>query len=299
MRIHLYRPAALLNVTGDDAGTFLQGQFTNDLRQDTGAAVYGLWLTQKGKVLADSCVLKLAENKFQVVSLNSPVTVIQPRLEGYIVADDVTLTDQTSQAHGLAVAGLRSGEMLQKVLGGTPGPGRFIKSGDRLAFAGHRLRGENYELIGPESIITDTRRKLIALGGREADSGEMEFARIMDAMPSIPQDLGPADLPNEGGLEDAAISFTKGCYLGQEVMARLKTLGQIRRRLQVVQGAGAPPPLAPLYQGEKKVGQIRSVATRGNEFVALAMLSLVNLDPAAGLSLAPDAAATVKLISRG
>lgn len=300
MLIHLYRPATLLQVTGEDAATFLQGQFTNELRQPEGAAVYGLWLNQKGKVLADSHVLKLAENEFLLASITSAVTAIQPRLEEYIVADDVKLTDETAQVHGLAVLGPHGGEFIRQLLGAAPPPGQFARSDGVWVFAGRRVRAENFELIGPENRIADTKQQLLALGGRAVNAGEMEFARIADGLPVIPGDIGQADLPNEGGLEDAAISFTKGCYLGQEVMARLKNMGQIRRRLHVVQGTGAlPPALASLYQGGRKVGQIRSIANRGNEFVALAMLSLVNLEPTVGLSLASDAAPTVKIISHG
>jgi folate-binding protein YgfZ len=123
----------------------------------------------------------------------------------------------------------------------------------------------------------------------EAGVAEMDLARISDVLPAIPQDLGPGDLPNEGGLEESAISYTKGCYLGQEIMARLKNTGKVRRRLHVVRGAGAlPRPSALLYQGEKKIGEVRSSASKGDEFVALAMLSLINLDQAAGLSLSPN-----------
>lgn len=128
----------------------------------------------------------------------------------------------------------------------------------------------------------------------------MEYARILDGIPAIPLDVGPDDLPNEGGLEDVAISYTKGCYLGQEVMARLKNMGQIRRRLQVIRGAGATPVTrASLFQAGKKVGHVRSVATAGNEFFALAMLSLINLDPTLGLSLEPEATPVAKIIAHG
>ena len=101
-------------------------------------------------------------------------------------------------------------------------------------------------------------------------------------------------------MEEAAISYTKGCYLGQEVMARLKNLGRVRRRLHVVTGRGAmPQSQAPLFQGEKKIGEIRSGAVREDGFIAMAMLSLVNLDRAVGLSLAPGAAPTLEIISHG
>ncbi len=300
MRIFKYRPATLLKVTGDDTAAYLQGQFTNELRRPRGAAVYGLWLSQKGKVLADSHVLKLAENEFQVASTTSAAAVIMPRLEAYIVADDVILTDQTSSVHGLAISGPDCGEKIRQVLGAAPPPGQFAQTRGLVIFPGRRVGGENYEAFGPEKLMTEARQELLAAGGLEAAAGETEFARIKGGMPAVPQDLGPGDLPNEGGLEDAAISYTKGCYLGQEVMARLKNMGQVRRRLHVIQGSGkTPAALDEIFQGERKVGQVRSVATGEKGFVALAMLSLVHLDSAGGLSLAPGATPTARIIPHG
>ena len=82
-------------------------------------------------------------------------------------------------------------------------------------------------------------------------------------------------------------------------MARLKNLGQVRRRLHLLRGVGTPPASgAGLYQGEKKIGEVRSVASEGDGFVALAMLSLVNLSATAPLSLAPDGLANITLTRR-
>ena len=295
-----YRPRALIKVTGSDALSFLQGQFTNELRQDPGSSTYGLWLNPKGKVVADSYVLRLAENEFFLASVASPAAVIRQRLEDYIVADDVALADETEAACGLALVGSGCGDMMEKIFGARPGAGQFARSGDALVFGGRRTRAENYEIIGPEAAVAGGRTRLLAQGCRETGGHEMEYARIADGLPSIPSDLGPGDLPNEGGLEESAISFTKGCYLGQEVMARLKNMGRVRRRLQVVVGNGAPPRLpALLYQGEKKIGEIRSLESTGSEFIALAMLALTNFDPAAGLSLQPNGPAALRIKPHG
>ena len=93
-----WRPACWLRVTGDDAATFLQGQLTNDLRElERAPSVYGLWLTLKGKVLADSFVLRgETPNTFWIGSYFSPASVIRERLESHVIADDVTIADETS-----------------------------------------------------------------------------------------------------------------------------------------------------------------------------------------------------------
>lgn len=295
-----YRPAAILRVDGDDAASYLQGQFTNELRQAIGRVVYGLFLNQKGKVVADAQVLRLTEKTFLVTSLFSPADIIRQRLEEYIVADDVTLADETVTMHGLALWGSDCVAHLRQLPGLTPPAGQFARRGEMLVFAGRRVSGENYEIIGPEKEILGLRERLHALGCREADANQAEFARIAGGIPAVPRDVGPGDLPNEGNLEEAAISYTKGCYLGQEVMARLKNMGQVRRRLHVVAGTGIPPEIrAPLHQGDKKIGEIRSVANQGEEFVAMAMLSLLNLNLDGGLGLMANTPPALRIMTRG
>jgi folate-binding protein YgfZ len=300
MRIFSYSPSGLFRVTGEDAFGFLQGQFTNELRQAPGSAIYGLWLNQKGKVLADSHALRISENEFLLCSEFSPAASTRQRLEDYIVADDVVVTDATAITQALTLWGEGSAEVISHLLGEMPVAGRFVRKGDLVAFCGRRPTDQSWEMLGPGKVLTEIRGKLIARGAKESNRGEMEYARIAAGLPSVPGDLGPGDLPNEGGLEDAAISYTKGCYLGQEVMARLKNLGQVRRRLQVVRGSGIPPvPLAALYQGDKRIGEIRTVATLADEFVALAMVSLINFTPAAGLSLEPAGPVVIKVDHHG
>jgi tRNA-modifying protein YgfZ len=300
MSLFEFIPGALFRVTGDDALSFLQGQFTNELRQPPGSVTHGLWLNQKGKVLADSHVLRVSEKEFVIVSVHSEAAVIRQRLEDYIVADDVGITDETAGARGLLVAGTRSGAVLARISGSVPAAGLFGRHAGAFVFRSRRLPGESFEIIGAAEALQTVRQRCLAEGFAPVGFADIEFARISAGIPAVPADLGPGDLPNEGGLDESAISYTKGCYLGQEVMARLKNLGQVRRRLQVVRGRGAAPAaLAALHQDGKRVGEIRSTASRGDEFVALAMLSLVNFKPEQGLALEPAGPASLTLHAHG
>ena len=130
----------------------------------------------------------------------------------------------------------------------------------------------------------------------EISAAELERIRIAAGVPAVPADIGPSDLPHEGGLDAPAVSYTKGCYVGQEVMARLRT-GTIRRRLARVRGPGEPPPSGtPLFQGAQKVGELRSTCADGaGGWLGLALLTLLRLDVNAPLAPAADAAATVSL----
>lgn len=273
--------SAALRVWGPDANSYLQGQFTQDLRLKIGESAYGLWLDVKGKVLADSQVLKRAENEYLVVSFSCPAAVLRARLEAYLIADEVEIEDQSSAWEGILLWGE-----------GTP---TLATPQSVLAWPSRRAGATSRQWLvragESESLIAELKKSATA-----SNQAIAERERLRAGWPVVPADIGPRDLPSEGGLDEIAISYTKGCYLGQEVMARLKNLGQVRRKLHVIRGAGTPPaPGTPLYQGERKAGEMRSAATEDGGFVALAMLSLVNLDAAAGLSLAPHVAPGIKI----
>ncbi|MSU71998.1 MAG: folate-binding protein [Opitutus sp.] len=277
--IFWWKPAAWLRASGPDAAGFLQGQFTNDLaRLQPGGTVYGLWLNLKGKVVADSFVVRGSEqDDFWIGSYFSPAAVIRERLESNLIADEVVIEDQTEGWMGLTR------------LGAEVATGDGVVGG--VMFAGRRSREAAVETVFPLAGWDDMRARWA--GAPELDEVAMTRRRIVAAIPAVPVDVGPADLPNEAGLETDAISYTKGCYLGQEVMARLKSMGRVRRRLWRVAGrAETLPPLpAPLFGGGKPVGELRSAIAAGDGtggFIGLAMLSLLVLPPDGLLALAAD-----------
>jgi len=290
-RQFFFRPTAVLKVTGDDAFPFLQGQFTQDLRgaKTAGQVAYGLWLNQKGKVLADSFVLHYAGD-WLVVSLFSAAALIRERLEAYVIADDVVIDDETERWAGVSVLGAKAGERLLKSNGAShPPEGHFCAIDAGFIFPGRRTTEPNWEWLCPVAPETPGHRGLVG----EAvvlDFAAMERFRIEAGIPSVPRDIGPEDLPNEGGLDQDAISYTKGCYLGQEVMARLKTMGQVRRRLMRIAGPSVPPEVlpAPLFAGGKKIGELRSAAPVDQGFAGLAMISLLGLTERPLLSFSSD-----------
>jgi len=277
-----WQPAAALRVTGDDSATFLQGQITNDLHKAAvGEAVYGLWLNQKGKVLADSFVQPVGPRDFRIVSYFSPAAVIRERLEAYVVADDVVIEDLTDRVEGLTIFG-DAAAVREVPMGG-------------WKFGGRRSRAPQVEVVAPSGSLAPLVAGLA--GAMALGPGEMERRRIAAGIPAVPADLGPTDLPNEGGLEAEAISYTKGCYLGQEVMARLKTMGQVRRRLVRVRGEGATPPApAELFQAGRKVGELRSVAADGAGWIGLALVVLLQVKRTEALALAADGPANVAVV---
>lgn len=295
---YLYNPSAMVRISGPDANSFLQGQFTNDLTRPNGSSTYGLWLNLKGKVLADSFVLRTAASDFLMVSSFSPAATIRQRLEDYIIADEVEVRDETSAWQAINLFGPRAESIVTSVFGSTPQPESFLAAADALVFRGRFSRDPNFMILAPPSVAVERLSRILAIGASTVDAEVIAAERIASGIPAVPADIGVGDLPNEGGLEVSAISFTKGCYLGQEVMARLKNLGQVRRRLHVVEGFGSPPaPATEVFQNGMRVGTLRSVAHRGDGYVAFAMLSLIKLDPKADLNLGPDSPMAIRLIA--
>jgi len=275
-----WRPACWLRITGEDAANFLQGQFTNDLRVlPQAGAVYGLWLTLKGKVLADSFVLRSAGSpEFWIGSYFSPASVIRERIESHIIADDVIVEDLTDTWAGVSLLGEGVAEIREKP-----------SSGSSFVFRGRRDRAPNVE--GVYAIASGEPDWVAALPpfAQVIDRDEIMRRRIAAGIPAIPADVGPADLPNEAGLDADAISYTKGCYLGQEVMARLKSMGQVRRRLWRVQGTGERflPGPAPVFAGLRQVGELRSAVGDGaGGWIGLAMVSRLHVSAGVELSFA-------------
>lgn len=289
LRFSAWKIGALFRVTGEDAATFLQGQFTNNLRgMAAGEAVYGLWLNQKGKVLADSFVVAgAAGGEFFVISYFCAAAGLKQRLDDFIIADDVIVEDLTPEWTGVSLVGAGAKAWLAET--GRRGVG--------IIFPGRRVTTENWEWIFPTAEEANVRAQLA--GWEEIDAQELERQRIKEGIPSVPTDIGPRDLPGEGGLEAEAISYTKGCYLGQEVMARLKSMGQVRRRLRSVGGPGGVPMTpAALWQEGRQVGELRSAAVSGEGFTGLAMLSLVNLRPEQGMALEVAGPAEITLTAK-
>lgn len=295
----LNKTSAAFGVEGPDANTYLQGQFTQELNRPPGMAGYGLFLNQKGKVLADAYVLRLGRDEFGLVSFSLAAAKLRERLEAFLIADEVNLQDETARWARISVWGRNADVAVAKFAGVAPGIGAWHGQHNLRVFRERCCADDHFELLVPQAEALGIGEALGAMGAYRADIDLAERDRISRGIVAVPADIGPNDLPNEGGLDEVAISYTKGCYLGQEVMARLKNLGQVRRRLHRVSGVGESPVAgAPLFHADKKVGEVRSVARDGDGFVAMAMLSLVNLGEVRVLSLSPHGPADIAVSRR-
>ncbi len=284
------RPIAWLRVTGPDAAPFLQGQCTQDLRPlRDGQSAEALWLNPKGRILGESLVLRSAvpgQDCWWLWSAHTPGDSLRTRLEDFIIADDVTVSAEDAAWEQVTLAGPAAEAWLREALAGEapPAPGAWLPLGGGLLFAGRRGLPQVWDWLRPAPPSAPASPQPPP-GLGDLSLVALHRARLAAGVPAIPGEFGPQDLPQEAGLETVAVSFNKGCYLGQEVMARLHAMGQVRRRLLRVAGPG-PAPAAPLElrQNDKRVGELRATADDGHGgWIGLAMLQLLGLDPAAPL----------------
>ena len=296
---HVFVPGTCLALRGDDALRFVQGQFSQDVlvSKDSQPTVYGLFLSLKGKVLADAWALRLGPGEIWLLSVYSPVAVIAGLLESHLIADEVEIEDHTTGWSGLALGGPIIGELQAAIpTGQVPPPGQFARVQGGVLFRGRREAEESWEWFGPSQQAS----KSHASPSRRARDQPRRWRRAGASPPAFPpcrSDLGPGDLPQEGGLETVGVSFNKGCYVGQEVMARLHGRGRIRRRLMSIARASEPAPdrLTALFQAGKKSAEVRSAIDgwrRG--WLGLAMVIRAGLVPTELMSTGPTAPATIR-----
>ena len=281
--------AGLLRVTGEDAFAYLQSQFSNDLRRPASESpvTYGLWLTRKGKVAADSLVIRLAADDFLLLSFHTPAESLAEKVLENVIADDVSA--EPVACGGVTVAG--AGAKAAVAASGLPVPvsGTWLAK-DGLIVVASRRGGDSYEIVSTDSAVFAAFSERVQNSMTSGGVAALEALRVASGIPRVPEDCGPGDLPQEAGLDADAVNFTKGCYLGQEVMARLQSQGRANRGLaRVTFPAGVVPErLAKLFAGESEAGEIRSGANIGGVYTAMAMVRLRVADGVDSFSTTPS-----------
>jgi folate-binding protein YgfZ len=248
---------AKLRVTGADRIRFLNGQTTNDVRKAGAEATQeSCVLNAKGHLDAH-LFLFAVPNDIWIDANRELRELLQIRLERYVIADDVTIEDVTDQFglfHVLA-------DSEPKI------------SGAKFCFRSRRLGIDGWDLW-VEAARAEAMKSALAADYRAMDESECEVLRIENGIPRWGRELTLEIIPPEANLAARAIDYEKGCYIGQEVISRMKMSGQTRQRLC---GLISEKPLAPgmeLRAGTKMVGRVSSAifSERMNAHIALAMI---------------------------
>ena len=256
-------------LTGADRRSYLQGLLTNDievLRPGTGC--YAAMLNAQGRMLTDMRVLELGDG----VLLDVPAgvtTAIRDHLDRFVFSEDVKVEDVTAVRSEIGLYGPRALEILKSA--GTEGAAPSLPfgiTGVRIAGADALLVASDgpaagYDVISSVDDAATVRQALLAAGAEIASDEDLETLRIERGRPRFGADMTEDTIPLEAGLEDRAISRTKGCYVGQEVIVRVQDRGhgRVARRLVGLTFDAArpiPPVGAPLQAGGRDIGRITS-----------------------------------------
>jgi folate-binding protein YgfZ len=263
-----------LCLTGGDRVRFLHGQVTNDVKAlGPGGGCYGALVTAKGRMETDLNIYCLADELLLDFEPGLS-TVITQRLEKYIVADDVQVVDVASMYGLLSVQGPKSDAIVSSLGIFDTIPKRsfdFVKAdapgtGELYLMNQPRTGSAGFDLFIPTANMDSAMEKLIAAArkheGRPCGWTALESARIEAGIPRFGLDMDETNFPQECGIEERAVSYNKGCYIGQEVLNRIHTMGHVNKHfcgLRLADSLSSLPSKGDkFFHDNKEVGYITS-----------------------------------------
>lgn len=254
---------SLLRIGGEDARRFLHAMCTNHVEQlQPGEGTYAFFLDAQGHILADAHILCTGESSFLLDTEPGQNEFLKTHLDRYIVMDDVIIEDVTTQSYTTAVEGPAASELLANFPIDLPDKPFSHSSYEGVVVLRASYTGlPGYWFIAPLDEAETLKQKLTAQVEAIASWDSAELVRIELAKPKFGVDFGPKNLPQETQLL-YAIHFQKGCYIGQEIVERVRSRGHVNRLLVPIEGEGdqAFPSGVPIQHRDQRVGEITSSA---------------------------------------
>ena len=260
-------------VSGADRASYLQGLLTNDIvALAAGQGCYAAYLTAQGRMIADLHVYELGD----VILLTMAGDVkdaVMAKLDQFIFGEDVQLGDVTGTFGQIAVVGPEAARAVARVitgveadaLGGLPehGNARAQWAGGAAIVARVTDTGEpGFDLFVEQPRAAELKAALSAIDVAPIDAATAEAIRIESGVALFHRDMDEETIPLEAGIESRAISFTKGCYVGQEVVIRVlhRGHGRVARKLVglTFDGSQVPVPGVKIRAGDREIGEVTS-----------------------------------------
>ena len=273
--------SSVLHVTGADRLDFVHGQVSNDVKRlKPGEASEGLLLNHKGHALAGLRVLR-SDDLF-VVTDGDAGTFVQKQLNDHIIFDAVKL--ELLDAVVLTLQGTPAADLVKNVFDAdAPSGSAFattpFQDREVMIVPVRRSLPGGFDMIVPREVIELFFEAFTAAGAVAAGEKALNLARVSAGIPAAEFEGGEGILPQEAGLEHA-VSYTKGCYLGQEIMARIEARGKLRRLLQGLKLAKLPDPDdRDIIAGGKIVGRLGTAVEHPDGVVVALAVLRNNLEP--------------------
>jgi folate-binding protein YgfZ len=248
----------LLEVTGSEASEYLQGQLTNDVEAlAPGEGCYAALLDRKGRMQGDMRVLR-TEPGFLVETESVAGDAVLRHLALYKVGRAVEIEDRSEELAVLSVIGPGAGEI---ALSGPAGPEHAHRE---LEIGGVRCRAVStdlgVDLVCPATALDAVGEAMLERGAERVGEQAAEIVRVESGRPRFGREMTTATIPAEAGINDRAVSFEKGCYIGQETVARLHYKGKPNRRLRGIRLTAPVAGGEPIRAGERELGTIGTAA---------------------------------------
>jgi tRNA-modifying protein YgfZ len=243
-----------LIVSGGEAAEYLQGQLTNDVEAlAPGEGQYAALLDRKGHMQADMRVVRLSAEEIWIDTEPEALEAARRHLEMYKIGREVVIADLTGERAILSLIGPRSVEIAgTAVLPEYACEAASVAGVDCLAVG----TAVGIDLIAKSGHAERLREALTVAGAVEVSLEAAEVLRIEAGAPRFGAEMSAETMPAEAGIVERAVSFTKGCYIGQEPVARLHYKGRPNRRLRGLELSAPAAPGESLQLGEKEVGRI-------------------------------------------
>jgi aminomethyltransferase len=306
---------AILSVSGERAGDMLHGLVTNDVKDlPVGGGLYAFMLTPKGRPVAEMRILRLEERFW----LDMPSSCLEPavaHLRKYLppifATFEETVTRRVEVIGPLAAAAIDAWAGTSVTTGLDSLASRPLQVDELQVLLARReaIEGPGYDIYVPDSEREEVRSGLSAsvseVGGREIGFDAWEIMRVERGIPTFGTDYGEENLAQEAGQDARAISFDKGCYTGQEVVARIHFRGHVNRILRGFRliepsaGGSEAPALAadqPLFEGARERGVITSSVDSPLLGPIALGLARTEIEPGRRLALEPSGDEIVDIV---
>jgi tRNA-modifying protein YgfZ len=278
---------AALEVRGPDAGEFLQGQVTNDvLALEAGQGCYAAMLNPKGRVLADMRIACAEPGRFLIDTESAALDAVLGDLRMYKIGRQVEVADIPDRSI-VSLIGPRSDEVVESGLGARlPGDEHALKQVAAGTFAVRTNLGIDALADGDQAA--EIRERLLSAGAQPVSLDAAEILRIESGRPRHGLDMTEDNLPAEAGIVTRSVSFTKGCYVGQEPVARMHYKGHPNRHLRGLLLSEQAERGASLFSSDREVGRVTSTGlSPALGPVALALVRR-EVSPGDEVSVGPD-----------
>jgi folate-binding protein YgfZ len=262
---------AQLAVAGPDRATYLQGLLTNDIQALTeGSGCYAAWLSPQGRMLADMHVLQSAGMILLDVPAEEADSILA-RLDQFLFSEDVRIESMAETMTGVWLHGPRAAQVIEQVVPGVTGLNEWGDYRHRTGtFEGDPVSVARIDQLGVPGycvfLLRATEQRfvaaLVSAGAKIVAPDALEAARIAAGYPVFGVDMTTDTIPLEAGIEERAISFTKGCFVGQEVVIRVlhRGGGRVAKRLVGLKAGSAVTAGAKISSGEREIGLVTSAA---------------------------------------